>query len=447
MVVVQGELSGPQSVDTAVKDNPHPRAIPRSLPYWWEAGEPLPVQPLTQRCDVVIIGSGYTGLSAALRLARGGCSVAVLEARQPGFGASTRNGGMVSGVLKHDFDRLAGRVGTDRTRRIFAEAQASVLFLERLIEDEDIACDYRRTGMYFAAYKASHYAQLEREGERLQEHGIETTMVRPDQQQTELGTDFYHGGRILHLAGGLHPGRMHRGLLERCLASGVEVHGDTPVTAVERSGLKWRLASPRGDVLTDEVIVATNGYTGPPFDYCRRRIIPIGSYMIATEPLPGELARTLIPGKRMIQDTKKVLFYFRMSPDGQRILFGGRTSFRTIDEQESAKRLHRQLSGIFPALRDVRLSHTWSGNVAFTFDALPHLGNHAGIHFSMGYCGQGVAMSTYLGSRLAAGILGHADAETVFSEAVFPGRPLYTGYPWFLPLVGEFYRLLDRLGR
>jgi len=425
-------------------------APPLLEPYWWQglARKPLPEQPLPQRTDIAIVGSGYTGLSAALHLARSGCHVTVLEAQQPGFGASTRNGGMVSGVLKHDFARLTRLVGAERAERIFAEAQASVPFLENLIESETIACDYQRTGMYFAAYKRSHYAALEREGNELRKHGIETTMVPEKDQQTELGTDFYYGGRILHLAGGLHPGRLHQGLLERCVAAGVQIHAHTPVVAIAHASAgKLHLQSPRGSILADEVIVATNAYTDSPFDYLKRRVIPIGSYIIATEAMPKALARTLIPAGRMIQDTKKVLFYFRLSPDGQHLLFGGRTSFRNIDSQTSAERLRRQLGTIFPRLRDIRLSHSWSGNVAFTFDALPHMGVYHGIHYSLGYCGQGVALSTYLGNRLAAGLLGQADAGSVFTERAFPTRPLYSGKPWFLPIIGEFYRLVDRLGR
>lgn len=425
-------------------------ATPRLHPYWWEGagqGEEAAPTPLPARADVAVVGAGYTGLAAALALARGGCRVAVLEAKQPGYGASTRNGGMVSGLLKHSFGRLARLAGADGARRIFAEAQGSVLFLEQLIAQEAIACDYRRTGMYVAAYTPAHYRALAREAEDLRHHGIETTLVPPAEQGAEIGSDYYHGGRILHLAGGLHPARLHRGLLERCRSAGVGIHSTAPVTGIQRSAGRWRLQSPAGTLCADALVVATNGYTGPPFDYHQRRVIPIASHLIATEALPDTLARCLIPGGRMVQDTKKVLFYFRMSPDGRRLLFGGRASFRAIGPGESAPLLHQAMGQVFPALRGVRISHAWSGNVAFTFDALPHLGCHRGIHYSLGYCGQGVALSIYLGNRLASGLLGRPEAESAFRDRPFPTRPLYHGRPWFLPLVGGFYRWLDRLGR
>ncbi len=195
-----------------------------------------------------------------------------------------------------------------------------------------------------------------------------------------------------------------------------------------------------------DVIIASNGYTDAVSASLRRRIIPIGSYIIATEPLPEALAAQLIPNNRVISDTRKVVFYFRLSEDRRRILFGGRVAAAEVNPDVSALPLHRQMTRIFPALAATRISRSWGGFVAYTFDTLPHLGrNGDGIHYCMGYCGSGVSLAPYFGTRLAQQLLGKSEGRTALDGRTFESRPLYTGNPWFLPWTIAFYRLRDRL--
>lgn len=420
-----------------------------NTPYWWqsrETGRPEDAASVNGSYDVAVIGSGYTGLSAAYRLASGGLSVLVIDAEDLGFGASTRNGGMVSGTLKLSHKELCAAYDRDTANALFQEAQDSVLFLERSIAEKGIACDYQRMGMYFAAYAPKHYDALAHEAEELAALGVETQMVPQGAQRGELASDIYYGGRTTVMAGGLHPAKYHAGLVAACRAVGVGFRSRCRVQRTARQGGAYVLSTDRGSVRTDQVIVATNAYTDPGMPWFRRRVIPIGSYIIATEQMdPAEL-RALIPAARMIQDTKRNLFYYRLSPDGTRMIFGGRTSFRPISSDESAARLHAAMSTVFPSLGKARVEHSWTGNVAFTFQKLPHVGQHEGIHFALGCCGQGVALMSYFGDCIGGRILGRG-AETAFARTRFTTMPGYAGHPWFLPVVGEFYRLLDWLER
>ncbi len=418
-------------------------------PYWWAArdgGSSDEGASAREHYDVAIVGSGYTGLSAALRLASNGTSVLVMEAEDLGFGASTRNGGMVSGTLKLSHKELCAAYDRDTANELFQEAQDSVLFLEQQIEANGIDCDYQRMGMYFAAYAPKHYDALAREAEELDALGVETRMVSRADQNREVASDIYFGGRTTVMAGGLHPAKYHAGLVEACRRAGVTFRTRCRVGGVRKNGTGYVLSTERGEVRANQVVVATNAYTDSGTPWFRRRVIPIGSYIIATEAMDPAQLRALIPSARMIQDTKRNLFYYRLSPDGTRMIFGGRTSFRPITSEESTRRLHAAMSKVFPALADARVAYSWRGNVAFTFAKLPHVGQHDGIHFALGCCGQGVALMSYLGDQIGQRILGKG-GDTAFGRTQFTTMPTYTGNPWFMPVVGEFYRLLDWLDR
>ena len=419
-------------------------------PYWWEGVKRHPAfggSP-ARGYDVVVIGGGYTGLSAAIRLARSGASVAVLEAEQLGHGASTRNGGMVSGILKSSPATLARRAGHETARAIFGEAQSSVPHLENVIEQEGIDCDYSRCGMYFAAYTRRHLDAMRAERDELAAFGIQTRILSAQEGQGELASDYYHGGKLLEVAGGLQPAAYHRGLAAAATRNGAALFERARVTSLDRRAGGWRVTCGRGTVDASNVLVATNGYTnGGPWSF-GRKLIPIRSYVMVTEALPAEKIRALIPRGRMIQDTKNLLYYFRPSPDGTRIVFGGRASFVEIDLAESARRLMQGLRQIFPeAMRNVRATHSWNGTVAFTFDRLPHIGQEDGLHYALGYCGQGVAMATYLGDRVAQAILSPGEPVSVFQDQRFSGRAGYTGNPWMLPAVSMGLKMRDFVDR
>jgi len=420
----------------------------KTTPFWWEDA-PLPglAEPPAAETDVAVIGAGYTGLSAALTLARAGRSVQVLEAETPGMGASTRNGGMLSDLLKPGLGTLTKRYGRDRALALMREARAAQGWLEAFIAEEGIACDYARSGGFAGALRPTQYEAMARDLETVRKAlGDDGEMVPKAEVRREVGTDLYVGGRLSHRRGGLNPARYHAGLLQRALAAGVRIAGYCKVTAVRRDG-GFRLETPHGPVAARDVFVATNGYTGPATPLLRRRVIPVTSSIIATEELQPALMAALMPKGRMLTDSNRLLCYFRPSPNGRRVLFGGRPAYHDIGPDEAARRLRAHMVNVFPELRDVALTHSWSGNIGYTFDRLPHTGVTDGMHYAMGYCGSGVVMSSWLGRKAALRLLAAPDARSAFADLEHPTMPFYTGRPWFLPLVQAWYQGFDMIGR
>ncbi len=417
-------------------------------PYWLD-GTPPPGDadtPLPKTADVVIVGSGYTGLNAAIETARAGRTTLVLDAETPGWGCSTRNGGQISTSVKPSLEKLAAKFGTKRARAIRGEGEAALDWIAERISSEGIDCDFRRSGRFHAAHSADAYEQLMRDADRLhRDEGVETLAVSRQDQRTELGTDVYHGGLIFPRHAALDPVRYHRGLLSRATEAGATVIGHCAVTGISARDGGHDVTTARGVVRARDVIVATNGYTGRLTPWLRRRVIPIGSYVIATEPLDEALVGKLFPTDRIASDTCKVVYYYRTSPDRRRVLFGGRVSAGETDPALSGPRLYQDMCRIFPDLRGTRISHSWMGTVAYTFDELAHTGTHEGVHYAMGYCGSGVSMASYLGMRAGQKVLGLKEAQTAFDDLPFPTRPLYTGKPWFLPPIVAWYRWRDRV--
>lgn len=416
-------------------------------PYWWDhvPRPQLAERDLPAEADVVVVGSGYTGLHAALQTARAGRHTVVIDAEDAGWGCSTRNGGQVSTSVKPSFDLLARRHGADRARAIVREGQRSLSWLGEFIAAERIDCDYGVVGRFHAAHNAVQFERLVRAAAS-QPAGLEmpVRVVPRERQREELGTDAYWGG-VVHLQhASVDPARYHQGLLQLVLAAGAAVHARCPVTRLQRDGQRLRVQTARGELRARDVVVATNGYTGALTPWLQRRVIPIGSYVIATEPLPEALMQRLMPGNRIVSDTRKVVFYYRPSPDRRRILFGGRVSVNETDPRLSGPLLHADLAALFPELREVRISHSWCGFVAYSFDELMHLGRHDGIHYAMGYCGSGVGMGSYLGMRIGQQVLGRPEGRTAFDDLAFQTRPLYRGRPWFLAPSIRYFRWRDR---
>jgi glycine/D-amino acid oxidase-like deaminating enzyme len=419
----------------------------RLTPYWWD-DVPRPVLPelaLPASVDVAVIGAGYTGLHAALQTARGGRSTLVLDAEDAGWGCSSRNGGQISTSIKPTYELLARRHGPALALEILREGQRSLAWVGEFVRQEEIACDFRAAGRFHAAHNPAQYQGLAaRVGNQPRGAEMPAELVPRERQHMELGTDAYWGGVVYPRHCSLHPARYHQGLLERVLAAGAQVASRCPATAIDRQGSQFLLRTPRGAVRARDVVVATNGYTGSLTPWLRRRVIPIGSYMIATQPLPEGLMDRLMPRDRVVSDTRRLVYYYRASPDRHRILFGGRVSHQETDPRVSGPLLHAEMARLFPELAGIGISHSWFGFVAYTFDELMHLGLHDGMYYAMGYCGSGVGMASYFGMRIGQQVLGLEQGRTALDGLAFQTRPFYTGKPWFLAASVRYYRWRDR---
>jgi glycine/D-amino acid oxidase-like deaminating enzyme len=417
-------------------------------PLWMQnADMPPPAsQPLPSCVDVLVIGAGYTGLSAARETAQAGRSTLVLDAGEIGAGCSSRNGGQVAYSIKPSFDSLKAKFGADVAFGICREGLDAVAFL-RALATLEIDCDWRGDGCFFGAHTATHFRQMARDAEN-QPRGLEQriSVVTKADQHVEIATDFYHGGCVYHDDASVDPTRLLLALLRRAQDAGASVLDRCPVGAIKSTRDGFEALTPRGIVHARQVLLATNGYSGPLSPWHRRRVIPIGSYQIATEPLGADRVRALIPRGRNIVDSRRVVVYFRPSADGERIIFGGRAALAEKDPLACEPRLRQMMARIFPQLKSVRVSHAWVGWVAYTFDTLPHLGQHDGIYHCMGYCGQGVPLAPYFGKRIGQQMLGLKEGRTALDGLPFPSRPYYHGKPWFLAPSVFAYRVFDAVG-
>ena len=421
-------------------------------PYWWEAHRPEAgeLADVPRETRVAIVGGGYAGLSAALELVRSGIDAVVLEANELGFGASTRNGGAVSGGVNvgKSFTGKTIKVDGDRVDRILTDAADAFALIDRLIDEEKIECFWEKPGRFVGAWARKHYAVQSRRVAALNAAAQSGAyMVPRDRQREEIASDYYFGGMVVERSGKLHPALYYKGLLDACRRRNVAICAKAAVIRIGCEGSAWRVETGRGSLSAGDVVIATNGYTGSLTPALRRRVVPIASHIIATEELPPDLARSLIPKARTLSDTKRALCYYRTSPDGRRTVFGGRARFTQVDATVSAPILHRYMVDRFPQLRGVKVTHAWTGNVAFTLDALPHMGHRDGLHYCLGCNGSGVAMMTNLGWQTARKIARVANYACSFDTEEFPDHLLYSGNPWFLPVIGGYYRSRDNLDR
>ncbi|WP_051469788.1 FAD-binding oxidoreductase [Chelativorans sp. J32] len=416
-------------------------------PYWWDAAAPVPFEERDPKngYDVVIIGSGFTGVSAALHLARGGHEVAILDRQNPGEGASRRNAGFIGRVLKKSYSELAAAKGKDKARAIYGELNAAYRFTFDLIEKEDIACFAARPGRFIGATSRGHFNALAKDLAVLEaDMGFAHTMLPRERVREELGTDVYEGGAVIPDSGSLHPGLYHKGLLDRTVAAGVGVFGRTEVLAIrELANGKCEVQTDRGTIIADHVVVGTNGYTSR-LGWFRRRVVPFRAYMAATEEMPQELLDRLIPHGRTVIDSNTNIDFFRPAPDSRRILFGGATAAPLGGPEEIARRMKGIIDRVLPEARGLRLSHAWDGYCAGTFDLMPHMGRNGNVHYAMGYNFAGVTMGSTFGRKIAARILGEPDQDSIFAAKGFPTMPFYTGKPWFLGLAMRYFDWHDR---
>jgi glycine/D-amino acid oxidase-like deaminating enzyme len=420
----------------------------RQQPYWWDRAPPvaLPEVELAPRYDVAVVGSGFTGLRAALELARAGRSVLVLDKQDPGAGAARRNAGYLGRVLKHPLDKLIGKRGREQALALYRELGEAFSGTIDFIERERIDCHLVRPGRFYAATSPSHLAALEADLESLRRHlGYDYAMVPRAEVRREFASDVYFGGAVIPDLASIHPGLYHKGLMDRAQAAGVAVAGGTEVLSVARhpGDDRVELVTARGRILARDAIVATNGYTPAALPWHARRVIPFMAYMAATDEL-GEAARATIPNNRTVLDTNTDIDFFRLAPDSPRLLFGGATGSGMTEPQAIARRLHGILARVLPQHAGVKLSHLWTGFCAGTFDLMPHVGGRDGIWHGLGYNFAGIPMGTHFGLKLAQMILGRPEGRSAFAEPSFPTLPLYRGRPWFVPLAMRWFRWKDR---
>ncbi|MFH1139830.1 MAG: FAD-binding oxidoreductase [Pseudomonadota bacterium] len=412
--------------------------------YWLEGVErpTFPSRP-PEKCRTLIIGGGYTGLAAAIGLRRAGEEATVIDAKPLATGASSRNGGMVLTGLSEDPEKVIQRNGLETARRLYAESEEAVDLIERLVRDGGIDCDFRRTGYIVAAYKPGHWEGLKGLRDLLErDFNRKTELLTAAELAGELGSAAYHGGLLKPRGAGFNPAKFASGLLKMARDLGVDLYENVAARQVDRRGTGYVVRTDQGAVRAERVVIAANGYLDRLVPYLGRRIVPVRSLMIATEPLPPEEARSLIPRDRMFSDTKIFLYYFRLSPDGRRLLFGGRPRHYRRGLLDNARVMQRDMLSIFPRLKPYRVDCAWWGKLGFTLDRLPHIGGRDNLFFALGYCGHGAALAVYLGDKLAGMVQGRP-CESEFSRPRFRAVPFHHGRPWFLPLVYNYFSLKD----
>jgi glycine/D-amino acid oxidase-like deaminating enzyme len=418
-----------------------------ALPVWQAPAPPqLPVRALPASVDALIIGGGYTGLAAARETAAASLSTLVIEAGAIGAGCSGRNGGQVAYSLKPSLALLGRRHGPERALAICREGFEAIEYLRSLAARE-IDCDWRARGCFFGAHTPRRFRMMVRDAE-LKTPGLEQRIeiVPRAEQRREIGSDFYHGGCVYPDDASVNPMKLLTALLERARARGALVQENCRAGSMVRVGGGYAVSTTRGTVKARKVLIATNGYSGPLSPWHRRRVIPIGSYQICTEPLGRTRVTSLIPNGRNIVDSRRVVVYFRPSPDGERIIFGGRAALAERDPLTCVPRLRKMLTEVFPELAAVNVDYAWVGWVAYTFDTMPHLGSHDDLYHCLGYCGQGVPLAPYFGMRIGQQMAGLAAGRTALDGLPFPTRPYHFGKQWFLAPSVAAYRVLDRLG-
>lgn len=424
----------------------------KHISYWHDTATPVDDHRRTavpSTVDVAVIGGGFTGLSAALELAKKGASVALLEKNTIGWGASGRNGGMATTGLALGLGTAVQRYGKQRAFEMFLEYDRAINTIEDLVREHAIDCDFKRSGKLSLAYRPSHQAGLEKTAELIREipDYPELTLLDKDSIHTELGSEAYQGGLVDPRGAEIHPQKFVNGLLQAAESAGVVICEDAEVLSVDGPNSPYRqVETTRGSLLARDVFVGTSGYTEKPFGWLQRRVIPVGSFIVVTEPLTDEQVRRVLPNRRQASDSKMLTYYFRITPDN-RLLFGGRARFAPSNPKSDVKStqiLHKALSEVFPYLKHVRIDYSWGGMVDLMMDQMVHSGKHDGIYYSLGYSGHGVQMAAHNGREMARLILGETDSN-MWEDLAFPPVPGHFGWPWFLPFIGGAAKVIDKV--
>jgi glycine/D-amino acid oxidase-like deaminating enzyme len=418
--------------------------------YWLDTAEPsgdYRRTPVPDRVDLLVVGAGLTGVSAALEAAKQGARVVVVDSHTVGWGASGRNGGMATTGLAIGLGKAIKRYGSERAIAMFREYNRAVDTVEELVKEHSIDCDFERSGKLTLAMNEAQFLAMEDTQRVLADQaGYQVGLLPAGRIHEELGSDFYAGAMVDPLGAGVHVGKLVHGLAGAAVQAGATICEGAEVIDITGGPGSHVVQTTRGAVQADQVLIGTSGYTGSVTPWLQRRILPVGSFIVVTEPLSVDVAQRVLPRRRMASDNKMLTYYFRLTPDN-RLLFGGRARFALSNpdsDLKSAKILEKAVATVFPYLESVGIDYTWGGIVDLTLDQMVHADQRDGVHYSLGYSGHGVQMATYMGRQMARRMLGQ-DANNAWEDLSCRAVPGHFGPPWFLPLIGGAAKVIDRL--
>lgn len=419
-------------------------------PFWVE-DHPRPANlgndAMPSEADFVIVGSGLTGLAAAARLVEAGKSVVVLDRGEIAAGASSINGGMVSPDVKAGIRAVEASYGPQIADEIWHASVRSIEIVLDLADRYGIEVLPNRNGMAALGLDSRDVEKFHKTLDFYRgRFGVEWEVFGADRVGEIAGSDSFTSALYEPEGFGIHPARFVFGLARAVHDKGGLLLANNPALSVTRVGTSFDVATPGGSLRAGNVIVATNGYTtGEPLPDLKKKVVPIGSYIIVTEPLSETEASAVFPKNSMTYTKRRLLHYMRRTPDN-RILIGGRRNLKTgLPLSESAADLRSGLLKYFPQLGDKEITHAWGGKLAVPFDLTPHIGQVDGVSYAMGYAGHGVGLSTLLGHDLAGMLLGE-EPTSPFARIPHKGRIYYQGHPWFLSPASLLYRTLDKVG-
>jgi len=415
----------------------------KNEPYWWSDAKPDFIDQVewSSNADVLIVGAGYTGLSAALTLLDSGLKVIIIDKEIAGFGASSRNGGITSGKIKPSIRELKGKFGLDLSKQIVEEGNLARKDLYDFIKKEKIDCDLKINGMFVGATSKKGLENQKKETDfNFRSIGIENKIIEKKDVPDFIESNKYVGGIFDKRIGSIHPAKLVKSMIHLVQKKGGLIFDKTTFKKSERNGKKFYIWTNKGLVKSNHLIIATNAYTDKNIPWLRKKLIPVISEMISTCEIGNNRVNSLMPKLTTFGEALNLFYYFRPSPDGKRILIGGRRV--KYNNENPTKKLKSGLLEIFPGLNDIEISNHWYGFVTFPVDQLPKLVMHEGIIYAAGYCGSGTVWSRWFGKK-AAEIILNFETKSAFYNIPFRKIPFYNGYPWFVPVAIKYFKMQD----